>query len=62
MNSFLVWDASLLVIVSSRQYLLDMIFGKIENDLELGFVKHCLNCLLMADPISLIFVGCGDYL
>ena len=25
--------------------------GKIENGLECGFVKHCLNCLLITDPV-----------
>ena len=30
-----------------------MTVGKIENALERGFVKHCLNCLLITDPISL---------
>ena len=45
-NSFLVWDASLLVTVGSRQCL-DMIVGKIENGLERGFVKHYkLNSIL----------------
>ena len=29
-----------------------MIVGKIENGLDRGFVKHRLNCLLIADPIS----------
>ena len=48
-----VWDASLLVTVGSRQCL-DMIVGKIENDLERGFVKHRLNCLLITDPMCLI--------
>ena len=48
-NSSLVWDASLLVIVNSR-HCLDMIVGKIENGLERGFVKHRLNCLLITDP------------
>ena len=32
-----------------------MIVGKVENGLERGFVKHCLNCLLIADPKSLYF-------
>ena len=27
-----------------------MTFGKIENGLERGFVKHRLNCLLKTDP------------
>ena len=49
MNGFLVWDVSLLVTVSSRQCF-DMTVGKIENGLERGFVKHCLNCLLITDP------------
>ena len=31
---------------------LDTIVGKIENGLERGFVKHCLNCLLITDPTS----------
>ena len=52
MNRFLVWDASLLVTVSSRQCL-DLTVGKIENGLERGFVKHRLNCLLITDPLSL---------
>ena len=52
MNSFLVWDASRLVTVGSRQCL-DMIVGKIENGLERGFVKHCQNCLSITDPMSL---------
>ena len=41
---FLVWDASLLVTVGSRQCL-DMIGGKIESGLERCFVKHRLNGL-----------------
>ena len=53
MNSFLVWDTSLLVIVSSRQCL-DMTVGKLEDGLESGFVKHRLNCLLITDPKSFI--------
>ena len=48
MNSFLVWDASLLVTVSSRQFLY-MTVGKIENGLERGF-KDLLNCLLITEP------------
>ena len=44
-----MFDASLLVTVGSRQYL-DVIFGKIENGLERGFVKHRLNCLFITDP------------
>ena len=48
-NSFLVWDAPLLVTIGSG-HCFDMIFGKIENDLERGFVKHRLNCLLITDP------------
>ena len=27
-----------------------MIIGKIENDLERGFVEHRLSCLLITDP------------
>ena len=38
-NSFLVWDASILVTVNSRQCL-DVTDGKIENALERGLVKH----------------------
>ena len=53
-NCFLVWDASLLVTVSSRQCLV-MTIGKIENGLEHGFVKHRLNCLLITDPWWLFF-------
>ena len=30
-----------------------MTVGKIENGLERGFVKHCLNCLLITDPLFL---------
>ena len=52
-NSFLVWDASLLVTVSSRQCL-DKTIGKIENGLGHGFVKDRLNCLLIIDPSSLV--------
>ena len=46
-NSFLVFDTSLLVTIGSRQCL-DMIqiVSKIENGLEGSFVKHRLNCLL----------------
>ena len=33
-----------------------MIFGKIENGLERGFVKHRLNCLLITDPVSFVDV------
>ena len=40
-NSFLVWDASPFVAVSSSQCL-DMTVGKIENGLERGFVKHLI--------------------
>ena len=29
----------------------DMIVGKIENDLKRGFVQHRLNCLLITDPM-----------
>ena len=48
-DSFLVWDASLVVTVGSRQCL-DMTVGKIENGLEHGFLKHRLKCLLITDP------------
>ena len=51
-NSFLVWDASFLVTVDSRQCL-DMTVGKIENGLERGFVKHRLNRVLKTDPCGL---------
>ena len=51
-NSFLVFDVSLLVTVGSRQCL-DMIGGKIGDGLEHGFVKHRLNCLLKTDPVFL---------
>ena len=44
-----MWDASLLVTVTSR-LCLDIAFGKIENGLERCFVKHRLNCLLITDP------------
>ena len=50
-NSFLVWDASLLVTVSSRQCL-DMIGGKIENGLDVVLLK--LNYLLITDPRFLL--------
>ena len=57
-NSFLVWNASLLVTVNSKQCL-DMNVGKIENGLhvERGFVKHRLNCLLITDPKCLEYVN-----
>ena len=29
-----------------------MTVGKIENNLEHGFVKHHLNCLLVTDPMT----------
>ena len=32
-----------------------MIGGKIENGLERGFVKHCLNYLLITDPRPLLW-------
>ena len=44
-----MFDASLLDTVGSRQRL-DVIIGKIENDLERGFAKHRLNCPLITDP------------
>ena len=35
---------------SAVENVLDMIVGKIENGLQPGFVKYCLNCLLITDP------------
>ena len=54
-NSFLVWDASLLATVSSSQCL-DLTGGKIENGLERGFVNRRLNYLLITDPRG--FLSC----
>ena len=57
-NSFLAWDARLLVTVSSRQCL-DMTVVKIENGSERRFVKHRLNCLVITTQIFSIFrTGC----
>ena len=46
-----------------------MTVGKIENGLEGGFVKHCLNCLLITDPTcfltglraSVFFLGMTNF-
>ena len=56
---FLVWNASLLITISSIQCL-DMTVGKVENGLEHSFVKHRLNCLLLTDPESLTFFCKGN--